>query len=179
MLYPVIQNIVSTINMKTQLDLKVIALKSLNSEYNPRRFSALIMRIRKPARTTALIFATGKMVVTGAKCVKEAESSCRKFIKIIKKLGFNPIFSEFKVQNIVCSMDLNFLVHLEKMNIIHEKFTTYEPELFPGLIFRISDIVYLIFNSGKIVATGGKDLNLIHDSFEKLYPLLQNFKRIK
>ena len=86
MQYPEIQNVVSTINMKTQLDLKTIALKSLNSEYNPRRFSALIMRIREPARTTALIFATGKMVVTGAKSVKQSELSCRKFIKIIKKL---------------------------------------------------------------------------------------------
>jgi transcription initiation factor TFIID TATA-box-binding protein len=177
MQYPEIQNVVSTINMKTQLDLKTIALKSLNSEYNPRRFSALIMRIREPARTTALIFATGKMVVTGAKSVKQSELSCRKFIKIIKKLGFDSVFSEFKVQNIVCSVDLKFYIHLEKMNIIHEKFTTYEPELFPGLIFRISDIVYLIFNSGKVVITGSKDLNLINKSFEKLYPLLLNFKR--
>ena len=98
-------------------------------------------------------------------------------IKIIKKLGFDSIFSEFKVQNIVCSVDLKFYIHLEKMNIIHEKFTTYEPELFPGLIFRVSDIVYLIFNSGKVVITGSKDLNLINKSFEKLYPLLLNFKR--
>jgi len=33
----------------------LIALAARNSEYNPKRFAALIMRIRQP-RTTALIF---------------------------------------------------------------------------------------------------------------------------
>ena len=37
-----------------------------NAEYNPSRFPAVVMRIREP-KTTALIFAKGKMVITGAK----------------------------------------------------------------------------------------------------------------
>jgi transcription initiation factor TFIID TATA-box-binding protein len=48
------------------LDLKKIALHARNAEYNPKRFAAVIMRIRDP-RTTALIFSSGKMVCTGAK----------------------------------------------------------------------------------------------------------------
>ncbi|AWP15918.1 putative TATA box-binding protein-like protein 2 [Scophthalmus maximus] len=63
---PQLQNIVSTVNLCCPLDLKFIALQARNAEYNPKRFAAVIMRIREP-RTTALIFSSGKMVCTGAK----------------------------------------------------------------------------------------------------------------
>jgi len=52
--------------MCVPLDLKKIALKARNAEYNPKRFAAVIIRIRDP-KTTALIFSSGKMVCTGAK----------------------------------------------------------------------------------------------------------------
>jgi len=43
------------------LDLRKIALKTKNSEYNPKRFHALIIRLRNP-KTTAMIFKSGKLV---------------------------------------------------------------------------------------------------------------------
>lgn len=58
---PTLQNIVATVNLSCKLDLKVIAMGARNAEYNPKRFAAVIMRIREP-KTTALIFASGKMV---------------------------------------------------------------------------------------------------------------------
>lgn len=48
------------------LDLRTIAMKCRNAEFNPRRFAAVIIRIRDP-KTTALIFKSGRMVITGAK----------------------------------------------------------------------------------------------------------------
>ena len=60
------RNIVCTVNLDCRLELKDIALRARNAEYNPKRFAAVIMRIRDP-RTTALIFSSGKMVCTGAK----------------------------------------------------------------------------------------------------------------
>lgn len=66
---PKLQNIVSTANLTLngqKLDLRQIALRCNNVEYKPKRFAAAIMRIRDP-KTTALIFASGKMVCTGAK----------------------------------------------------------------------------------------------------------------
>ena len=63
---PRIVNIVSTVNVCCKLDLYNIVQRARNAEYNPKRFSAVIMRIRNP-KTTALIFKSGKMVVLGAK----------------------------------------------------------------------------------------------------------------
>ena len=62
---PQLQNIVATVDLDCgKLDLKKIAMHARNAEYNPKRFAAVIMRIREP-RTTALIFSSGKMVCTG------------------------------------------------------------------------------------------------------------------
>lgn len=58
-----------------------------NAEYNPKRFAAVIMRIREP-RTTALIFSSGKMVCTGAKSEEDSRLAARKYARIIQKLGF-------------------------------------------------------------------------------------------
>ena len=63
---PELQNIVSTAYLGATLDLRNIALNCRNAEYNPKRFAAVIIRIRDP-KTTALIFSSGKMVITGAK----------------------------------------------------------------------------------------------------------------
>lgn len=45
---PQLQNIVSTVNLGCKLDLKTIALRARNAEYNPKRFAAVIMRITEP-----------------------------------------------------------------------------------------------------------------------------------
>ncbi|XP_014247445.1 TATA-box-binding protein isoform X2 [Cimex lectularius] len=84
---PQLQNIVSTVNLGCKLDLKKIALHARNAEYNPKRFAAVIIRIREP-RTTALIFSSGKMVCTGAKSEDDSRLAARKYARIIQKLGF-------------------------------------------------------------------------------------------
>ncbi|KAJ3117448.1 TATA-box-binding protein, partial [Physocladia obscura] len=92
---PVLQNVVATVNMECKLDLKTIALRARNAEYNPKRFAAVIMRIREP-KTTALIFASGKMVITGAKSEDFSKLAARKYARIIQKLGFPAKFTDFK-----------------------------------------------------------------------------------
>ena len=57
------------------------------------------MRIRDP-KTTALIFASGKMVVTGAKSEDDSRLASRKYARIVQKLGFDAKFSELKTQSI-------------------------------------------------------------------------------
>jgi len=175
---PVLQNIVATVNLDCRLDLKTIALHARNAEYNPKRFAAVIMRIREP-KTTALIFASGKMVVTGAKSEDDSKLASRKYARIIQKLGFNAKFTDFKIQNIVGSCDIKFPIRLEGLASRHHNFSSYEPELFPGLIYRMfkPKIVLLIFVSGKIVLTGAKVREEIYQAFEMIYPVLSDFRK--
>ncbi|CAH0407067.1 unnamed protein product [Chilo suppressalis] len=176
---PQLQNIVSTVNLNCKLDLKKIALHARNAEYNPKRFAAVIMRIREP-RTTALIFSSGKMVCTGAKSEEDSRLAARKYARIIQKLGFYQAkFLDFKVQNMVGSCDVKFPIRLEGLVLTHGQFSSYEPELFPGLIYRMVKprIVLLIFVSGKVVLTGAKVRQEIYEAFDNIYPILKSFKK--
>ncbi|CAI5480641.1 unnamed protein product [Closterium sp. Yama58-4] len=178
---PVLQNIVSTVNMDCRLDLKEIALRARNAEYNPKRFAAVIIRIREP-KTTALVFASGKMVCTGAKSEEQSRLAARKYARIIQKLGNDQVkFKDFKIQNIVGSCDVRFPIRLEGLQIAHQQFCSYEPELFPGLIYRMKQpkIVLLIFVSGKIVLTGAKVRDEIYQAFENIYPVLNLYRKIQ
>ncbi|KXZ55925.1 hypothetical protein GPECTOR_2g1476 [Gonium pectorale] len=158
---PQLQNVVATVNLGTKLDLKEIAMHARNAEYNPKRFAAVIMRIREP-KTTALIFASGKM-----------------YAKIVQKLGFPATFKEFKIQNIVGSCDVKFPIRLEGLAFAHSLFASYEPELFPGLIYRMKQpkIVLLIFVSGKVVLTGAKTRYEIYQAYMNIYPTLIQYKK--
>lgn len=176
---PTLQNIVATVNLDCRLDLKTVALHARNAEYNPKRFAAVIMRIREP-KTTALIFASGKMVVTGAKSEDDSKLASRKYARIIQKIGFSAKFTDFKIQNIVGSCDVKFPIRLEGLAFSHGTFSSYEPELFPGLIYRMvkPKIVLLIFVSGKIVLTGAKQREEIYQAFEAIYPVLSEFRKL-
>mmetsp|Transcript_15820 Transcript_15820/g.19294 ORF Transcript_15820/g.19294 Transcript_15820/m.19294 type:complete len:264 (+) Transcript_15820:67-858(+) len=176
-----IQNMSCTANLGLRLDLRQIALRCRNTEFNPRRFAAVIMRLREP-RATALIFASGKMCVTGTKCTHNASLACKKFIYIIEKVGFKPPNEtqiDFKVQNIVGTADVGFPIRLEGLVFAHSNFASYEPELFPGLIYRLVEprVVFLIFVSGKVVITGAKTEKDMSEAFSKMYPVFCEFRK--
>lgn len=175
---PTLQNIVSTVDLKCKLDLKTIALNARNTEYNPKRFAAAIMKIRNP-KTTALIFSSGKMVCTGAKSEDASKKASKKYAKTIKNMGFDVRFTDFKVQNIVASADVGFAIRLESLSHKHADFCQYEPEIFPGLIYRIYQpkVVVLIFVSGKIVLTGAKTREQINEAYTSILPILQMHKK--
>ncbi|CAD6205562.1 unnamed protein product [Miscanthus lutarioriparius] len=175
---PTLQNIVSTVNLDCQLDLQQIANSARNAEYNPKRVAAVIMRIRDP-KTTALVFASGKMVCTGAKSEDHSKLAARKFARIVQKLGFPARFKDFKIQNIVGSCDVKFPIRLEGLALASGTFANYEPEIFPGLVYRMVEpkIVILVFVSGKIVLTGAKVREEIYTAFENIYPMLVQFRK--
>jgi transcription initiation factor TFIID TATA-box-binding protein len=172
------QNIMATVNMQTRVDLDKITQTARNAEYNPKRFQAVIMRIREP-RTTALIFASGKMIITGAKSEEDAMNAGKKYTAIVAKVGFPARFSDFKIQNITATCDAGFPIRIETLAVKNPQCSTYEPELFPGLVYRMTDpkVVLLIFVSGKIVLTGARSVEALSLAFSKMFPKLMEFRK--
>jgi len=86
--------------------------------------------------------------------------------------------SDFKIQNIVGSHDVGFQIKLESLRVQAQTFCQYDPEMFPGLIFRMTDpkLVLLIFNSGKIVLTGAKKRDEIYLAYQNIKTLLASHK---
>ena len=174
-----VHNVTSSVNMGVRLDLKEIALRCRNTEFNPTRFSACIMRLREP-KSTALMFTTGKCVVTGSRSAHNSHLAARKFGYILSKVGFPVKSLDFKIQNIVAATDVGFPIRLEGLALSHAKFASYEPELFPGLIYRMLEpkVVLLLFVSGKVVITGGKSEADLARAMERIHPVLEEFRKV-
>jgi transcription initiation factor TFIID TATA-box-binding protein len=133
-----------------------------------------VFRLKRP-KTATLIFNSGKMVCTGAKSEKEARRAVMKVIKELKKSGIIIISKpELKIQNIVASASLGGMIDLEKSAYTLGK-TMYEPEQFPGLIYRMDEpkVVILLFASGKLVCTGAKKEQDVYDAVHKLHKILE------
>jgi transcription initiation factor TFIID TATA-box-binding protein len=165
-----IENVVATVvvEITEKIDLNIIARKHADVEYNPERFPGLVMRILKP-KATILIFSTGKMVVTGLRKASEAGRVVEKVLKNIRKAGIKVSNPEITVQNIVASGDLHTNIDLNMAAIIME-YAMYEPEVFPGLIYRMQEpkTVFLIFSTGRIVCTGAKKKEIVREAVKKL-----------
>ena len=165
-----IENVVATVIMEIteKIDLTKIARKLPEVEYNPERFPGLIMRINEP-KATFLIFSTGKMVITGLRRADEAGPGVEKVVKYIEKAGIKVANPEITIQNIVASGDLHTYIDLNMAAIVMEN-TMYEPEVFPGVIYRMQypKTVFLIFSTGKVVCTGAKNKKFVKEAFLKL-----------
>ncbi len=166
-----LQNVVSTFSLGVSgLNLKAIAMKYAFLEFNPQTFAAAIMRIRYP-RTTALAFQSGNMVCTGARSLLLSRLAARKYCRIFQAVGIPVCFKNFKIQNIVASASVGFTIKLQEIAEAYGPYCQYEGDLFPGLILRSINpkLVFLIFRSGKIVITGGKNVQDIERTYHSLY----------
>lgn len=98
---------------------------------------------------------------------------------IIQKIGFPAHFRNFKIQNITATCDMGFPIRLEGFLYKHASNSTYEPELFPGLVHRMSEpkVVLLIFVSGKVVITGAKSVDDLSEALQNIYDYLAEFRK--
>eukprot|EP00011_Vannellida_sp_DIVA3-517-6-12_P003498 CAMPEP_0114606524 /NCGR_PEP_ID=MMETSP0168-20121206/1608_1 /TAXON_ID=95228 ORGANISM="Vannella sp., Strain DIVA3 517/6/12" /NCGR_SAMPLE_ID=MMETSP0168 /ASSEMBLY_ACC=CAM_ASM_000044 /LENGTH=281 /DNA_ID=CAMNT_0001817395 /DNA_START=30 /DNA_END=872 /DNA_ORIENTATION=- len=150
-----LQNVVATADLGGPLDPVLIAERIAEAEYEPKRFAAVILRIDAP-RATALVFPSGKIVCTGPKSERSAQWALQRFGHVLRhKVGINVTLSDFKIQNIVGSFDIQERLNLQDMAASCDNIS-YEPQLFPGAIYRlhVPKIVFLVFMSGKVVGTG-------------------------
>lgn len=165
------QNVVCTFNLGVgAISLRDLANKTPFVEYNPKKFAAATARIVYP-RTTALCFASGNMVCTGAKNEHLARLAARKYVHVLQQCGFHVFFHDFKIQNLVASTDVGGLLKLDEMATAYGTCAGYEPDMFPGLVLRLTDpkVVYLCFRSGKVVITGARNRQMILDSFARVH----------
>jgi len=175
---PEMKNVVSMFDLGCILDLKDIDRKTRNSEYNPKRFSGMIMRIDNP-KSAAQIFRTGKITVMGCRTEKLSLLASRKFARLIQKLGFKVSFKNWRVINTMGVADCGFPIRLEGIILRYNSLCSYEPECFPGLIVKLHEpkCGINIFVSGKVVIYGTKSQKEAKEAFEKVYPTLLKYRK--
>ena len=170
-----VENVVASASLEHGIDLQAVVKAFPIVEYRPDVFPGLVFRTKRP-RTANLVFRTGKMVCTGAKSEKEARRALKKVARKLKKAGMIIRGKlHIKIQNIVASVVLGGKVDLEGFYEMGGEVDLggrmmYEPEQFPGVIYRMKDpqTVILIFSSGKMVCTGAKKEEEVNQAVMKL-----------
>jgi len=172
-----IENIVASGVIADSIDLVDVSKKIPSCELNTKRFPGAVYRIEKP-KIASLIFSSGKVVLTGIRDKAALDQGLKLIINSLKGAGVKT-YKEPKVAitNIVCSYDIGKYINLNKVVItLNLENIEYEPEQFPGLVYRIKDpkIVALLFSSGKIILTGGKNLEDIKKGLDFLEQKLES-----
>ena len=174
----IIQNIVVSTSLEHDIPLIKLAEVLPNTEYNPEQFPGLVMRIKDP-KTSALIFSSGKVVLTGAKSLTKVQESLKKIIKNLEKIKVRiRIKPKIAVQNMVASGCINMDLNLNSLAMKLDN-TEYEPEQFPGLVYKLpgTRATFLLFSNGKIVCTGTTSETKLREAVEKLVIILTIKKR--
>jgi transcription initiation factor TFIID TATA-box-binding protein len=173
-----IVNMTYYVNLNSKLDLAFIAKTLTDIEYNEKRFSAAIKRIRDP-KSTVLIFNNGKLIITGCKSEEQCNIASQKIAKSIQKLGYKVRLTDGSVRNLVGSIDYGSKIDLFALAKSIGSNASFEPELFPGLIFSSKKLnandgdkqncKITVFRSGKINITGIKTKEELNDAFSSIF----------
>jgi transcription initiation factor TFIID TATA-box-binding protein len=169
-----IENVVASASLNADIPLNKL-LQLPGTEYEPEQFPGLVFRMNDP-KAAALIFSSGKIVCTGARSPELAKAAIDKVVQNIKKLGIKVgKVIDVKVENIVASTKLDMELKLNEIAFSLPN-AEYEPEQFPGLVYRMEDpkVAFLLFGSGKVVCTGGKSIKDVEFAIKKVEKKLKN-----
>ena len=77
--------------------------------------------------------------------------------------------ANFRIENVVASTSLGHELDLKAIALALGG-SEYEPEQFPGLVYRINEpkVVLLMFGSGKVVCTGARKPADVETAVEKI-----------
>ena len=172
-----IQNVVASSAIGQEIDLEALATDLEGVNFDPENFPGLIYRIEKP-HATALIFRSGKLVCTGADSVNGVHEALKATFETLSNLSLSvdddPAIT---VQNIVVSGDLGETLNLNAIAIgLGLEAVEYEPEQFPGLVYRLEKpaVAALLFGSGKTVITGCKQFEDAEEATDALVERLSD-----
>jgi len=170
-----VENIVASTVFAEKLDLDMIAQSLEDAKYKPERFPGLVYRVSNP-KTAVLLFRTAKAIITGAKIVEDVHKVAAILAEKLRKIGVD-VFKDkdikVVIQNMVATSDLGAEFNMNEVAVgLGLENVEYEPEQFPGLVYRVSGLDFkvaiLLFSSGRIVCAGAKKIEDVSEAIGKL-----------
>jgi transcription initiation factor TFIID TATA-box-binding protein len=171
-----IKNIVAKLDLKVELDLSYLSSEIPNSSYEPEQYPSLVFRPH--GLSTVLITRTGKLLFTGGDSTECLRDTYRRISDELEKIGVDDVgrIEEIEIVNVVSTFELDSNFDLNHLSIsLGLENTEYEPEQFPGLVYRIENgPVVMIFSSGKAVVTGADTTPEILDAVNTICELISD-----
>jgi len=171
-----VENVVANARIADELDLNYIESQLEDAVFTKKKFPGLVYRTKDP-KSAFLIFRSGKLVCTGSKTEEGVRKVMDKLSADLRGIGVEVVeHPEFRVQNIVASASVGRELNLGAIVLgLELEGMEYEPEVFPGLVYRIKEpkSAILIFSSGRLVITGGKTIEDCEKSVDVLLDKLR------
>jgi len=173
-----VQNVVVSANIYAKLPLEKLAVILDNSDYTPETFPGLIYKVKDDElsfkKASFLLFSSGRIICAGTKSVKAAKDAVKHVVEDLKNVKIEITKKpKIVVQNMVASGSVGGKLNLNEIVFLFDN-TEYEPEQFPGLVYKLKgedqlqNITFLLFGTGKIVIAGAKSEKQIKDSVKFL-----------
>ena len=143
--------------LSAPLDLEEMAKVLPNSEQCRSAAKWLKYRLG-PEKKYIAFYKSGKFLITGVRSRQEVHSLADKVVDELTRCGIEVTVTAVRVNNIVLEGKLDLPVSLENLiRMIDAGKASYEPEQFPGLVYKDWGVSFLLFSSGKFIITGVKD----------------------
>lgn len=160
-----ITNITASATLNEMLDLQALAEKMGDVEYNKKKFSALIHRLRTP-KATCMVSSNGHIICVGTNTVGNAMQALRKtkhhIARALERDHGSLKLRKFKIHNIASSYTYGMRLNVHVLNRFYRELCIYDPTVFSGLRFQglgpCGRIKAIIFPSGNIILTGTDDI---------------------
>jgi len=175
-----IENIVASATLNVRVPLEKIVEHLEGSEYEPEQFPGLVYRVKDP-KAAMLIFSSGKVVCTGARSIADVKKAIAKVTMMMKPLKLDvPKKYNIQIENIVASAQIPARLDLDKIAFEMEN-SEYEPNQFPGLVFRMKDpkAALLLFGSGKVICTGIRKIEDVDYVMNFVFKKLKGINALK
>jgi len=174
-----IANVVGSGDLGVELDVEAVEadLSTPYSEYDPSNYHGLYVRLEEGGPLIT-IYRSGKYIISGCPSEELLYETNEEFQRVLADLAVikENAQIEFTIQNVVCTAMLDEPISLNALAIgLGLEMTEYEPEQFPGLVYRPEEIgaVLLVFANGKMVITGAKNVDTAESAYEHLKSKVQ------
>jgi len=167
--------VVSTVTictLESPLDLHYLS-KNMESAILPKKIGIWVKYRMKPENYFLIFYKSGKFLITGIKSLERINATAQQALKLLENAGIHCSITKIAIANITCLGTLQLKTSLEKMVLyLDSGDVSYEPEQFPGLIYKNWGATFLIFSTGKVIITGVKDFEKAKILFKKLEELI-------
>jgi len=168
--------LIACFDLRCEVDVKGLAFKLRNAEYNPRKQPCVTIRLRDS--NTALVRPSGKVSLMGKCTEDEMKLSAKHIARLVQRCGHPQAkFVDFRISNIGAMADVQFPVRLDRLAMKWRHNATYEPEIYCGVVFktRKPKCNYNITAGGKVKIGGCNSMEVIAECLRRIYPVLYEF----
>jgi transcription initiation factor TFIID TATA-box-binding protein len=170
-----IRNVVTTADLKQKID-----IEKLNDVpwgiYDQQMYHGICGYVKTPdMKGRVTVFSSGKMISIGSNTIEDSIDKLYQAKFYLQKGNFSKEVELYPtVRNTVAVMLFSSKLNLKKVSLDLPN-SIYEPDIFPGLRYKIKDgLSILIFSSGKIIIVGGKSISDIKQAYNLVKKILDD-----